>query len=96
VGYLEQMSFNTIKIDRSFVSGIRMRPKRQALLRSMIQMSHSLDLTVVCEGVETAEELSLLRKFHCDLAQGHHFDKGLGIEEFAQRWLPRNLRLAHA
>jgi EAL domain-containing protein (putative c-di-GMP-specific phosphodiesterase class I) len=87
VAYLEQISFNTLKIDRSFVSRIRFSPKRHSLIRGMIHMAHDLGMRVVCEGVETAEELALLRELGCDLVQGYLFDPALGIGPLLSRYL---------
>lgn len=87
VAYLDQLSFDTLKIDRSFVSGVRLSPKRHALLRAMIQMAHGLDLRVVCEGAETAEDLRLLKELNCDLVQGYVIDRPLKMNDLAARWL---------
>jgi diguanylate cyclase (GGDEF)-like protein len=94
IAYLEQLRFDTLKVDRSFVSGVRASPKRHALLRAMIQMAHGLDLRVVCEGVETAEDLRLLQELGCDLMQGFLFDRAIPIEDLADRWLARGGRAA--
>jgi len=53
----------------------------------MITMAHGLGLRVVCEGVETAEELHLLRGVGCDLARGFQLDRRLPIQLLAERWL---------
>jgi EAL domain-containing protein (putative c-di-GMP-specific phosphodiesterase class I) len=87
VGYLQKLSFDTLKIDRSFVSGIGLSSKKLGLLNSMILMAHNLDLRVVCEGVETAEELDLLREMGCDWAQGYHLDEPLSVAALVERWL---------
>ncbi len=87
IAYLEQLDFDTLKVDRSFVSGVRLSPKRHALLQSMVRMAHSLDLRVVCEGIETAEDMQLVRELQCDLVQGYWFDRPLTIDDLACRWL---------
>ncbi|TNC51939.1 bifunctional diguanylate cyclase/phosphodiesterase [Rubellimicrobium rubrum] len=87
VGYLEQLGFDTLKIDRSFVSKIRDSAKGIAVVDGMIRMAHGLNLRVVCEGIEAAEELELLRELGSDLAQGYHLDRPLPIEALAERWL---------
>ena len=70
-----------------FANGIALSPKRLGLLNAMILMAHNLDLRVVCEGVETAEELSLLQDLGCDWAQGYHLDRPLPVAALVQRWL---------
>lgn len=87
VGYLDQFRFDTLKIDRSFVSRIRNSDKGVRVVDAIIMMAHGLDLRVVCEGVETAEEFDLLRELDCDLAQGYHLDRPLPIQALAARWL---------
>jgi diguanylate cyclase (GGDEF)-like protein len=88
IGTLRQLDFDTLKIDRSFVSGLGGAPQRLALINAMILLAHALGLKVVCEGVETEEELCILREVGCDLVQGYGIDRPLPIESFAARWLP--------
>jgi EAL domain-containing protein (putative c-di-GMP-specific phosphodiesterase class I) len=87
IAYLEQLNFDTLKVDRSFVSGVRLSPKRHTLLRAMVQMAHGLDLRVVCEGIETAEDMQLMHELQCDLMQGYRFDRPLAINDLVDRWL---------
>ena len=56
----------------------------------MIRMAHGLKLNVVCEGVETTEDLDLLRELGADLAQGYHLDRPLSIKALAERWFHRS------
>jgi EAL domain-containing protein (putative c-di-GMP-specific phosphodiesterase class I) len=87
IGYLRQIGFDTLKIDRSFVSEIRRSAEGVAVVNGIITMAHGLGLQVVCEGIESAEELDLLRGMGCDLAQGFHLDTPLKIQLLAERWL---------
>ncbi len=87
VGYLRKLGFDTLKIDRSFVSEIHRSAKSVAVIDGMITMAHGLDLRVVCEGIETAEDLDLLRELGCDLAQGYHLDRPMPIAALVERWL---------
>lgn len=87
IGYLEQLGFDTLKIDRSFVSKIRDSANGIAVVDGMIRMAHGLNLEVVCEGIEAAEELEVLRKLGSDLAQGYYLDRPLRIEALVERWL---------
>jgi EAL domain-containing protein (putative c-di-GMP-specific phosphodiesterase class I) len=95
IRYLQQMGFDTLKIDRSFVSGFCEAPDRLALVNAMILLAHALGLRVTCEGVETERELKMLRELGCDLAQGYHLDRPLPIGVVAARWLaPGNAMVA--
>lgn len=70
-------SITTIKIDRSFISGIDKQPRLQRITRSILALSQQLYLDVVAEGVETAAELEVLTAFGCHLVQGYHFSRPL-------------------
>ena len=76
VGYstlmqLRQLPFTEIKIDRFFVSDATTSKDSRAIVASIIDLAHRLDLTVTAEGVETADQLALMRELGCDVAQGY-------------------------
>ncbi len=87
IGTLRQLEFDTLKIDQSFVSGLGEAPQRLALVNAMILLAHALGLKVVCEGVETEEELGILQEIGCDVVQGYVIDRPLPIDAVASRWL---------
>ena len=70
LGYLRRFPIDRIKIDRSFVCDISGSQSDGALARAVIMLAHGLNVGVLAEGVETAAQLSLLRHFGCDEAQG--------------------------
>ncbi len=70
LSYLRNFPINTVKIDRSFIRDLASKRDDQAITSAVIALSHSLDLTVVAEGVETREQLGLLRSLGCDMFQG--------------------------
>ncbi|VAX35463.1 diguanylate cyclase/phosphodiesterase (GGDEF & EAL domains) with PAS/PAC sensor(s) [hydrothermal vent metagenome] len=82
LSYLKQFSFDTLKVDRSFVRDVTIDPEDAALTKAIIGMAHSLGLMVVGEGVETEEQLKFLRTNGCDWVQGFHFSKALPEDEF--------------
>lgn len=59
---LEQLPFDILKIDRAFVHNIHQDPKNQAIVAAIVQMANNLNLSLVVEGIETAEELAFLRE----------------------------------
>lgn len=70
LAYLQKFPVHILKIDRSFVSGIDHDPRKRALMQSMVQLGHALDLQVLGEGVEKASERRVLEDVGCDLLQG--------------------------
>jgi diguanylate cyclase (GGDEF)-like protein len=79
---LQQFPINTLKIDRSFVRDVAIDKDDAAIVRTIIQMGHSLGLEVVAEGVESEDQLNFLRDESCDFAQGHLFGDPMTGEEF--------------
>jgi predicted signal transduction protein with EAL and GGDEF domain/FixJ family two-component response regulator len=72
MNYLKRFDVRTLKIDRSFISGLPQDLENAAITRAIIAMAHGLKMIVVAEGVETGEQLLLLQEFGCDLVQGYH------------------------
>lgn len=88
LSYLKRLPSDALKIGRSFVCDIGRDPDGTVLARAIISLGHSLNLTVVAEGVETAEQLAFLEARGCDEAQGFFLGKPMPPEE-----LQRLLRL---
>ncbi len=70
LNYLRQFNFQTLKMDRCFVSEISTDKKAAAIVKSLISLAHNLDISVIAEGVETDAQLRLLAAERCDLVQG--------------------------
>ena len=71
IAYLQKLPADIVKIDRSFVSDMVNGNRERVLVRSMMELSHSLGYRVVAEGVETQEEADLLQAMGCDEIQGY-------------------------
>jgi diguanylate cyclase (GGDEF)-like protein len=71
LSYLKRFRFDVLKVDRSFVSGLPDKPEDALLVKAILAMAKGLDLKVVAEGVETAEQLQFLTSQGCDYAQGY-------------------------
>ncbi|MDQ7805823.1 EAL domain-containing protein [Amycolatopsis sp. A133] len=78
---LRRLTLDTLKIDRSFITGIAESRDAEAIVTSIIAMAHAVDLTVIAEGVESAEQLELLRALGCDQAQGYHLGRPVPAAE---------------
>jgi len=81
--YLKTFPIDTIKIDKSFVNDVTTDPDDQAITQAIISMAHSLKLDVVAEGVETKEQLDLLRSQNCDIIQGYLFSKPVPVDDIS-------------
>lgn len=61
--------------------------RNRTLVRHMISMAVDLNFRVICEGVETAQDVEFLRAVGCDMAQGYYFARPMPIDEFEERWM---------
>ena len=82
LNYIKRLPISRLKIDQSFVRGLNTDPNDAAIIRAIITLGHSLDLSVLAEGVETAAQLARLRAEGCDEAQGYHIGKPMPAAEF--------------
>jgi len=80
LSYLHRFPLDTLKIDRSFISSIG-NGEETEIARTILPMASNLHLDVVAEGVETIEQLALLKKLHCKYGQGYYFSKPLSAKE---------------
>lgn len=86
LSYLKQLPVDSIKIDSSFVRDIGVDPDSDAIITAIVAMAHSLRLTVVAEGVETAAQFAALRALDCDEFQGFYESPGLPAAQFAKKY----------
>lgn len=84
ISYLRQYPFDELKIDRSFIQGIADNKADSDLVKATIAMSHSLGLTVVAEGVETEEQLKMLKALKCNFVQGYYYSKPLPAQQLLE------------
>ena len=79
---LIDLPLDTLKLDRSIMSGLGSNPDVASVAGAMIGMAHSLGLSVVAEGVETEGQLNILRNLDCDEVQGFYYSPPVPAEEF--------------
>lgn len=84
LGYLKKMAVNTLKIDRSFIQYMEEEPHNKNIVKAIIQISKSLKLKVIAEGVETELVADSLRAMNCEIGQGYFWAKPLVEKEFLE------------
>lgn len=80
LGYLHRLPIDCVKIDRSFVAGIK-DPIASGVVTSIVNLCRSMKMQCVVEGVEESNQLELLEAMHCRLVQGYHFSAPLPFED---------------
>jgi len=84
LNYLRKLPVDTLKIDKSFIEHIDDGSKEKAIMQFVLSLIHELNLEVIAEGVETAEQLAYLKQNNCDFIQGFLMHRPLRREEFSR------------
>jgi diguanylate cyclase (GGDEF)-like protein len=91
LSYLKRFNIDTLKIDKSFVQALPGNAEDLAISTAVIAMARSMNMSVVAEGVETAEQAQTLRELKCDEIQGYLLSRPLPASDLA-RWLEERIR----
>ncbi|MBV9389011.1 MAG: EAL domain-containing protein [Chroococcidiopsidaceae cyanobacterium CP_BM_ER_R8_30] len=83
LNYLHRFPIDMLKIDRSFVSRMSFDNENSEIVRTIVTLAHNLGMNVTAEGVETAEQLALLKELKCEYGQGYFFSKPVNSEAAA-------------
>ena len=83
---LKDVKADILKIDMLFLRETENRDRSRVILNSIVTMAKNLDMLVLVEGVETAEQLETLRRMGCDIFQGFYFSKPVPVEEFEEKY----------
>lgn len=86
LAYLKELPVQVIKIDRSFIKGIGQSISDEAIIRTVIALSHSLGFSTVAEGIETEQQAEFLHHAGCEQMQGYLFGRPVPADEFIARW----------
>ena len=81
--YLHQFPIDSLKIDRSFITKIHERRQSEAIVRTILALAENIGVRVVAEGVESTDEVALLKEMRCHVAQGYLFSKALNHDEIS-------------
>jgi EAL domain-containing protein (putative c-di-GMP-specific phosphodiesterase class I) len=88
LNYVKRLPVDRLKVDQSFVRDLSTDPSDRAIVAAIVNLAHSLDIEVVAEGVETAEQLEFVRKSGCDEVQGYFFGRPMPAEDFENYMTP--------
>jgi len=83
LAYLRRLPIDKLKVDQSFVRNLEHDPGDASLVRSVMQLGHSLNLSVIAEGVETLGQMEFLRETGCEEMQGYYFSRPINGSDFA-------------
>ncbi|HLY19039.1 MAG TPA: PAS domain S-box protein [Bryobacteraceae bacterium] len=89
LAYLQRLPIDNLKIDRCFVEGIGHTAGNQRLVQAIVGLAHGLNMTATAEGVETEEQLALLRALGCDRAQGFLLGRPAPVSQCESFWQTR-------
>ena len=90
LAYLKRFKVDKLKIDQSFVRDLTSDPEDETIVRTIVQMAHSLNLRTIAEGVEDAETMEHLRRLNCDEIQGYHIARPMPPDEFERFVIARS------
>lgn len=93
LAYLAQFPLDVLKIDKSFVTDVTNQPEVACIVSTIVSLAHSLNLSVIAEGVETVQQLDAMRSLRCEEIQGYLFGKPVCAREFERllaEWQPRS------
>jgi len=89
--YLRRLPLDILKIDQSFTRGIGESDNDEEIVRVMIRMAHAMGLKVICEGVETKDQLQFLLDHDCDLCQGYYFSRPRDVDSITDLFMAEKL-----
>lgn len=82
LNYLTELPLHTLKLDRAFIANVHRNPSDQAIVRAVVYLTQKLKLKLICEGIETPQQLAALQKQSCRCFQGFLFSKALPVNDF--------------
>ncbi len=86
LGMLKNLQADTLKLDKAFFSNTEIHKRDDMLLDGIITMAHNLDMYVVAEGIETREQVDMLRTINCDAIQGYFFARPMPAADFEEKY----------
>jgi len=86
---LSLMAFDSLKLDSGMIADIVINTRNQVIVRGIIEICKALGATVIADGIETKDQLNVLKEYGCDFVQGTYFNKPIAIETFQTRYMEK-------
>lgn len=87
LSYVNKLPIDKIKIDKSLIMNLEKNYKNLMIIKSIITMSHSLNIKIVAEGIETEKQLEILKELECDFIQGYLIGKPMDAVNFEDKFI---------
>ena len=87
LNFLSVVSADILKIDKCLLDGIENNKRSRSIIEKTIELAHEIDMTVICEGIETEEQLEYLSRIGCDIGQGFLIGRPMESKQFEQMWM---------
>ncbi len=84
LSYLKNLPINSLKVDRAFIKDIQNDENDQQIVKTLIAMAHSLEMSVIAEGVEEESQFDILNGYQCDEIQGYLLSRPVSADAFLQ------------
>ena len=92
LSYLSNLEVNNLKIDKSFVEKVTTDKKTASIVKTIINLSHDLNLTVIAEGIQTKEEWNFLKKLNCNFMQGYLYSEPVKLSELVEMMTAKEIK----
>jgi len=81
INYLTRLPLDILKLDKSLLRDLNLNERSQIVFENLIRMAHGIGIQVVAEGIETKQQMELIRKLGCDYAQGYYIGRPVSADE---------------
>lgn len=85
LGMLQELPIDVLKLDLSLIDNLGMEQKKSSIVKFVLSLAETLSIPVVAEGVETLEQINLLKSMGCDMGQGYYFSPPVSLEDFKKK-----------
>ena len=92
LSYLSNLEVNNLKIDKSFVEKVTTDKKTASIVKTIINLSHDLNLTVIAEGIQTKEEWNFLKNLNCNFMQGYLYSEPVKLSELVEMMTAKEIK----